>query len=96
MKSVIASALILVLVSATVAAALSTGIVGEISSIDPAAQQIVVSDVEVQLTESTIIRIRGKVVEFEDLEVGMMVKVIGGPYGDGLLARKVTVRGCKR
>lgn len=92
MKSVVVLALACVLMASTVAMALHTGILGEISSIDPAAQQIVVNGTTIQLTETTVIAMKGEAITFGDLQVGMLVKAVGDPYGEVLLAKRVTVR----
>ena len=92
MKSVGLLALALVLAVSTVAVAIHTGAMGEIASIDPVAQQIVVNDVTVQVTESTVIWMKGAAITFADLEVGMPVKAVGDVHDDVLIATRVTVR----
>lgn len=92
MKNVVLLALALVLAVSTVAVAVHTDVVGTITSIDPATQQIVVGDVTVQLTESTVIWMKGAAIAFADLEVGMPVKAVGDYSDDILVATRVTVR----
>lgn len=69
---------------------------GVISAIDSVAQQIVVADVTVQVTEDTVIRMKGKPFPFEDLQVGMTVAACGLMDEDVLVARRVTVKYCGR
>ena len=92
MKSTVALALAFVLVVSTVALALHTGVLGEISSIDPVARQIVVSDATVQVSGTTVIRMQSDVIGFEDLQSGMLVKAVGDMSGDILMATRLTVR----
>ena len=78
--------------ASTVALALHTGILGDISSIDLVTRQIVVNDVTIQLTETTTIQAKGDPIAFENLEVGMLVKAVGDMSGDILMATRVTIR----
>lgn len=92
MKNVVLLALALVLTVSTVAMAVHTEILGTITSIDPVAQQIVVNDVTIQLTESTVIWMKGAEITFADLEIGMPVKAVGDLCNDVLAATRITVR----
>jgi hypothetical protein len=67
---------------------------GEIKSIDETKKQIVVDDVTVQITDDTKIHKKWETLEFEDLEVGLIVGVKGEYKGDVLVAKTVSVCGC--
>jgi ribosomal protein L24 len=67
---------------------------GEITSINAAEKQIIVDDVTVQITDDTKIHKKWKILEFEDLEVGMLVCVKGELQGSVLIAKTVSVCGC--
>ena len=65
---------------------------GKIASIDPVAMQIVVDDLTIQVTATTIIKMKTTVIKFEDLKVGMTVKACGEMDGGVLVAKKICVR----
>ena len=69
---------------------------GAIASLDASAQQIVVGDVTVQVTDSTLIRQQRQVISFADLSVGETVAACGVMGSDVLVANRVTVRWCGR
>lgn len=65
---------------------------GAIENIDPAARQLVVAGTTVAVTENTIIKQNGRLIEFEDLEVGQTVAACGVLDGNVLVANRITVR----
>lgn len=69
-----------------------TRIEGEITAIDLNNQQIVVTGVTVQVTPETVIKMRGQVILFGDLKVGMTVAACGTMEGDVLVAYRITVK----
>ena len=86
----------LALVTATVAPAQADHeeVVGEITAIDLAAQQIVVEGYTIQMDGKTYIHMRGEEITIADLEVGWTVKAKGPLKGDVLYARRIVVKYC--
>ena len=70
----------------------STRIEGQIAAIDAANLQIVVNVVTVQVTPSTLIRMKDVPITFDDLKVGMTVVVCGLMDGNVLKAHTITVK----
>ena len=92
--AVLALGLALVIASSAPAQADHTELVGEITAIDLAAQQIVVEGQTVQIDGKTYIHMRGEEITIADLEVGMTVKVKGPLKGEVLYARRIAVKFC--
>ncbi len=67
-------------------------IVGAVTAVDDAAQQLTVAGITVQVTPATILTMKDLVIAFEDIEVGMTV-IACGVLEDGVLtAHKVNVK----
>jgi hypothetical protein len=67
-------------------------ITGEITAVDSVSQQIVVGDVTVQVTPDTALTMGvDSAIGFDDLAVGMTVKVCGKWDGAVLVAERVNV-----
>lgn len=69
-----------------------TRIEGQITAIDPQLQQLVVNGITVQVTPTTVIKLRGQVITFDDLEVGMTVAACGTVENNVLTAKNITVK----
>ena len=91
-----ALALGLALVTATLAPAQTCPqeVIGEITEIDLAAQQIVVNGYTIQIDAKTVIHMRGSEISIADLAIGMTVKVKGPLKAGVLFARRITVKYC--
>ena len=72
----------------------SVRIEGPITAIDPVLLQLVVTDVTVQVTDTTIIKERGRTIGFDQLALGATVAACGLIEDDVLVANRVTVRPC--
>ncbi|MFH1749236.1 MAG: DUF5666 domain-containing protein [Planctomycetota bacterium] len=70
----------------------SVRVEGVIASIDADDWQITVGDTVVQITEDTILRMRGQAIAFDDLAVGQTVAACGVEDEGLLLAYRVTVK----
>ena len=95
MKKVWMTALVILLVSPMLVIAVGpkkVQIEGIIAAIDTANQQITVGDVIVQATPDTAITMKDQVVTFDDLKVGMTVRVCGKMDGDLLIAEKINIK----
>ncbi len=67
-------------------------ITGEITALDPGSQQLMVGNVTVQVTPDTALTMGvSGAIEFDDLAVGMTVKVCGKWDGGVLVAERVNV-----
>ncbi|MEN6425903.1 MAG: DUF5666 domain-containing protein [Phycisphaerales bacterium] len=79
----------------TAAGRKSTQITGTISAINDATQQIIVNGVTVQATDDTVITITTRKVQvpiaFDDLDIGMTVRVCGKVIDGVLVADKINV-----
>jgi hypothetical protein len=71
-----------------------TRIEGVITAIDADLLQLVVAEVLVQVTDTTLIRERGRIIPFDALEIGATVAACGTFVDDVLIAQHVTVRPC--
>ena len=65
---------------------------GVVASIDANTWQITVGDTTVQITEDTILRMRGQTITFDDLVVGQTVAACGVEDEGLLIAHRVTVK----
>ena len=95
MKKVWMITLVMLLVSpmlVTAAGPKKVQIEGTIDAVDAANQQITVGDVIVQATPDTAITMKDQVISFDDLKVGMTVRVCGKMDGDLLIAEKINVK----
>lgn len=66
---------------------------GEITSIDPVEEQIVVDDKTIQVTEDTKIVMEQEEITFADLELDMVVRVRGLVKNDVIVAQHIRVKG---
>ena len=69
-----------------------TRIEGKIEAIDSANLQIIVDGNIVQATPNTLIRMKDTPISFDDLKVGMTVRVCGILDGNVLKAHTITVK----
>lgn len=69
-----------------------TRIEGKIEAIDSANLQIIVNGTIVQATPETLIRMKDMPISFDDLKVGMTVRVCGISDGNVLKAHAITVK----
>ena len=68
---------------------------GLITAIDADAMQIVVDEQVVQVTDATVIKMKGRAFAFEDLQVDMTVAACGFMDDEGVLvASRITVKYC--
>lgn len=68
---------------------------GVITAIDFDAMQIAVGEQVVQVTDATVIKMKGRAFAFEDLEVGMTIAACGFMDDEGVLvASRITVKYC--
>lgn len=72
-----------------------TRIEGTITAIDAEAQQLVVADTTVQVTEQTLIKKNGRTIAFADLAVGLTVAACGTLEDEVLVANQITVKQCR-
>jgi hypothetical protein len=70
----------------------SVRVEGVIASIDAGAWQITVGDTVVQVTEDTVLWMRGQTITFDDLAVGQTVAACGVEDVGLLIANRVTVK----
>jgi hypothetical protein len=95
MKKISILTLVLLLIVCTGAMAKGSKLfqtTGVISEIDSANQQIVVNGISVQVTSTTLIQMQREPISFDDLAVGMTVKICGKLDGDILYAEQITVK----
>ncbi|MCP4246118.1 MAG: hypothetical protein GY778_03630 [bacterium] len=65
---------------------------GLIGQIDASAQQFTVAGTVVQVTEDTVLKMRGQLITFADLAVGQTIAVCGLENDDLVTANRVTVK----
>jgi len=103
MRKVLITALSLVMVGSVLLSAAGKGpgpkggredvqITGEITAIDSDTSQIIVNETTVQVTPETVVMVVGIPGDFNDLELGDIVKVRGKMVDDVLVADKINVK----